>query len=123
MRNVRRTISLVVLSMLVVPASSGVAAADAGLVTGWDHRTVSQPGPIRDRRHRKQDIAWLGYNRFATVWIHNGGIRRPGTSDDQEVQRHFELGIFQSRAATETRSTVHALTSAPDQHRSLCLCT
>ena len=45
---------------------------------GWSHTDHPHPGPILDRRHRKQDIAWLGYSRFAIVWIPTGGVLKPG---------------------------------------------
>jgi hypothetical protein len=50
-----------------VDAADEVHSTPAGLMTGWTERIVSTPGPILDRRHKKQDIAWLGYNRFANL--------------------------------------------------------
>jgi hypothetical protein len=62
------------------------------LVAGWAHRTVSSIGPTQDRRLRRQDLAWMGGNRFMAAWVVAPG---PSGSLDRRsgplYVRHFNV--------------------------------
>src|SRR3954454_24014747 len=92
---------------------SEVPSGSAGLreptfVPGWERRTVS-PAPVGDHRLRRQDLAWMGADRFVAAWVSGGS---PG----QLLVRKFNVtGNWESgtRVLQEHVLGVQALASDP----------